>query len=293
LRSLRNTFYLGFYDTCMSEAKTLSKNKDLTAAADVYYYRALLEKNPEEVCKSIPKQASTALQTVLQFATYRTASDDDKEMVFDTLKEWLGSDLVKADNTLQLIASQIFFEEKDLKQALNVLQKPEESLEKLAMQVTIYLRLDRIDLAQKPFKQMQEIDDDDTLTQLAQALIHIHQGGEKATEASVSIFQDFLEKFGPSDKLLNSLAVCQIHLRNYSQALQYLKQAREVAGKGKTPLSAETFVNTLVCLQHLRKSSDVIAKVTSEFQTLYPSHAWFQKQSELDRLFEKHASSYK
>jgi len=89
------------------------------------------------------------------------------------------------------------------------------------------------------------------------------------------------------------LAVCQIHLRNYTQALQYLKQAREIASKGKTPLSADTFVNTMVCLQHVRKSADVIAKVQSEFQTLYPNHSWFQKQSELERLFDKHASSYK
>jgi len=292
LRSIRNNFYLGFYETCMSEAKTLGKNKELSDAADVYYYRALLEQNPEEVGKSIPKKASTALQTVLQLATYRTASDDNKEMVFDTLKEWLSSDLVKSDNTLQLLASQIYFEEKDLKQALQVLHKPDESLEKLAMQVTIYLKLERIDLAQKALKQMQELDDDDTLTQLSQAVIHIHQGGDKVTEASF-ILQEFLEKFGPSDKLLNCLAVCQIHQRNYTQALQHLKQAREIATKGKTPLSADTFVNTIVCFQNVRKSNDLIAKVQIEFQTAYPSHPWFQKQSELDRLFDKHGSSYK
>jgi len=139
---------------------------------------------------------------------------------------------------------------------------------------------------------MQELDDDDTLTQLSQALIHIHQGGDKVTEASF-ILQEFLDKFGPSDRLLNCLAVCQIHLRNFSQALQYLKQAREATSKGKTPLSADTFVNTLVCFQNVRKSNDLIAKVQSEFQTAYPSHPWFQKQAELEKLFDKHANSYK
>jgi len=160
------------------------------------------------------------------------------------------------------------------------------------MQATIYLRLDRVDLAAKSVKAMQDIDDDDTLTQLSQSWLYIHQGGEKVTEASF-ILQELLEKFGPSDKVFNSLAVCQMHLRNYPQALQYLKQAREQSTKNKAPVSGETFVNSLICLQHLRKSSDVMSKILAEFKSVYPNHSWFKKQEELERLFDKPASSYK
>ena len=37
-----------------------------------------------------------------------------------------------------------------------------------------------------------------------------------------------VEKFGPSPRVLNLLAVCQIHGKNYTQAFGYLKQAREL-----------------------------------------------------------------
>ena len=43
----------------------------------------------------------------------------------------------------------------------------------LAMQVQAYLMLDRLDFAKKALKQMQDIDDDSVLTQVAQAWCNI------------------------------------------------------------------------------------------------------------------------
>jgi coatomer subunit epsilon len=45
----------------------------------------------------------------------------------------------------------------------------------LALCVQIYLRIDRVDLAQKVLKSMQDLDDDDSLTTLAQVWVALAQ----------------------------------------------------------------------------------------------------------------------
>jgi coatomer protein complex subunit epsilon len=67
----------------------------------------------------------------------------------------------------------------------------------MALCVNIYLAMNRVDLAEKQIKAMQETDDDDTLTQLSLAWYYVAVGGDKIQEAYL-ILQEQVEKFGPS-----------------------------------------------------------------------------------------------
>ena len=138
---------------------------------------------------------------------------------------------------------------------------------------------------------MQDLDDDDTLTQLSTAWVGIYTGGEKTTEAAF-LLQELMEKFGPSVVVLNSLAVCDIHQRNYANAFQFTKQARELAIKSGARVTAETLLNSIVCLQHLRKGADIIDKIEGELRQNYPRHPWLAKQQEMSDMFEKHAAAF-
>jgi coatomer protein complex subunit epsilon len=160
------------------------------------------------------------------------------------------------------------------------------------MCVLIYLRIDRLDLAAKALKAMQDLDDDDTLTQLSTVWLSIGLGGEKITE-SAFLLQELLEKFGPSVPVLNSLAVCDIHQRNYTSAFQYTKQARDLALKHGVKVSPETLLNSIVCLQHLRRGADVIAKIQSELTAAHPDHAWIKRQGEMEKMFDKQAANFR
>ena len=199
------------------------------------------------------------------------------------------------DVTLQLLASQMFLAAGKLKESLSLVHGGDasENLEKLSMQVQIYLRIDRPDLAAKSLKAMQDLDDDDTLTQLTSAWMGLASGAvDKVTEAAF-LLQELLEKFGPSVVVLNSLAVAEIHQRNYAQAFAYTKQARELSLKGGAKVSAETLLNSIVCLQHLRKGAEIIDKITAELKAAYPRHKWIKKQAEMEAQFEKQAEAFK
>lgn len=165
-------------------------------------------------------------------------------------------------------------------------------LSRLSMCVLIYLKIDRLDLASKALKAMQDLDDDDTLTQLATVWLSIAIGGEKVSE-SIFLLQELLEKFGPSVPVLNALAVCDIHQRNYTNAFQYTKQARELSLKQGVKVSAETLLNSIVCLQHLRRGGEVLQKIAAELRATYPNHEWIRKQEEMDNIFEKQAANFR
>jgi coatomer protein complex subunit epsilon len=283
-RTLRTALNLGLYNNVLAEAKNAS---DTTAK--VYYYRALLETNPAEVFKQIDDRSNTGLQAVKLLGTFRGAAAEQKELAFETLREWMSDELLRKDRSLILLGSQMYFEDNNFKEAMRLVQSPGEDLEQWAMQVQIALKIDRVDLAAKACRAMTDIDDDDALSQLCNAWLNIFLGAEKATEASF-LLQELIDKFGPSTKVLCLQAVCQIQLGNYSDANNYLKLARAQAITAGGKVDAAVLINYIVSLKNTLKPAE---KIELELRETYPKHPWVQQQAAMSAMFDEYAARFK
>ncbi|WRX27492.1 hypothetical protein QQP08_019979, partial [Theobroma cacao] len=135
-----------------------------------------------------------------------------------------------------------------------------------ALNVQIFIKMHRSDYAEKQIRVMQQIDEDHTLTQLANAWLNLAVGGSKIQEAYL-IFQDFSEKYPMTGLILNGKAVCCMHMGNFDEAETLLLEALNKASlncgyffilsrfkliDAKDP---ETLANLVVCSLHLGKSS--------------------------------------
>jgi len=281
LFDLKNFFYLGNFQGAINEgASVRPKTEQQRTERDVFVYRSYIAQgNYQLVLDEVNKSSPPALQAVKLLASY-LSSKDTVDNVLSTLKEWLSDPSTNVPTT-QVIASIIYYHERNIDEALKVLhQSP--TLEGHALLLQLYLKIDRPDLAEKHYRAMETLDADATLTQLANAWTNVAIGGEKFQEASY-IFQELLDKYGSTPMLLNGLAVYNLHIRKYDEAEKLLLDALE-----KNPKDPETLINLITCHQHLRKT-DLVNRYTNQLKTAAPNHPWVVDLKNAEENFERSA----
>jgi coatomer protein complex subunit epsilon len=247
--------------------------------------------NSKAVVEGTDSKAPTALQAVKQLAMFRQAKDPEaRELVVDTVAEWLKDDMLCNDKTLQLIAAQIHVEDSDHSAALGVLLKMLHSdsadLEALALSVQCFLAMDRVDLAQRQLELMTTADDDDCLTQLAGAWVQIASGAEEAVAQATFTLEELLDKFGDSVPVFNLLAVCKMHQKQFPDAAEKLKRALNAAKKAKQVVPAETLINLMTVFHHMNQNPAVIEKLRADLVAKYPTHPWLARQAGVEEQFD-------
>ncbi|CAI5728852.1 hypothetical protein KXD40_008482 [Peronospora effusa] len=285
LFTLKNQLWVGNYQNVLSEGATLNHiNEALKNERDVYVYRAHLALgNFSLVLQSIPDTGNTpiALSAVKLWATY-LSGQGDKEMIDLTLKEWLTDPMSAENGHLLLIAGQIYTRNGKLSDALSALTRGG-SLEHMLYIVHLYLQMDRLDLAQKTAHEMKHIEEDSTLTQLAQAWCLTLNGGDKADEATLH-FQELADKFGSTPLLLNGAAVAFMALKNYVEAERLLLESLQ-----KDPGNEDTLINLIVVNTHLNKSTQ---QYIVQLQQVAPSSSWLDNYVMLDKGFSEMAATF-
>ncbi|XP_031481190.1 coatomer subunit epsilon-1-like [Nymphaea colorata] len=277
LFSLRNNFYLGAYQAAINNSDLRGLSEEESIERDCIVYRSYIAQGKLRlVTDEIDESAPTALQAVKLLALY-LSGPQHKESAISSLREWLDDSAIGNNPVLRLVAGIIYMHEQDYNEALKHTHSGG-TMDLLALNVQLYLKLHRSDHAEKQLKLMQQIDEDHTLTQLASAWLNLAVGGSKIQEAYL-IYQDFAEKYQVTSLILNGKAVCCMHMGRFIEAEQLLLEALN-----KDANDAETLANLIVCCLHLGKSS---TRYLSQLKLSHPDHTLVKRASAAEENFDR------
>ncbi|XP_073281441.1 coatomer subunit epsilon-1-like [Primulina huaijiensis] len=280
LFGLRNNFYLGAYQAAINNSEITNLSPGDIVDRDCLVYRSYIALGSHQlVINEIDSSAATPLQAVKLLALY-LSSPDNKEVAISSLREWLGDAVIGNNPMLRLIAGIIFMHEQDYNEALKHTNVggTEGTMELHALNVQIFLKMYRSDYAEKQLKIMQQVDEDHTLTQLANAWLNLAVGGSKIQEAYL-IFQDFAEKYQVTSLILNGKALCCMHKGEFVDAERLLLEALNIDAK-----DPETLANLVVCSLHNGKPS---SRYLNQLKLSHPDHILVKCASTSEEKFDR------
>ena len=156
-------------------------------------------------------------------------------------------------------------------------------------------------LYRKEVKKMQELDEDATITQLAQAWTNMIVGKDKLQEAFY-IFQEMIDKYGQTVPLLVAQASAHILQGRHDAAEECLqvnlskiitKRAFFQDALQRDANDAEALVNMIVVTQALQRPDEETQRYVNLMRETHPHHPWTldynAKEATLTRLCETNA----
>jgi len=156
----------------------------------------------------------------------------------------------------------------------------------MALNVQLYLRIDRPDLAEKALASLQTADDEAALTQLSSALVYLALGGDKSKEASL-VYKDLLDRHGPSLTVLNGLAVAYTAMRRYDDAERLLQEAL-----AKAPGDADTLINLIAVAEQTGRANEAAGKYLPQLREAAPAHPAVKQLDLALGSFDRVAASF-
>ncbi|XP_076243735.1 coatomer subunit epsilon [Calliopsis andreniformis] len=285
LFDVKNNFFIGNYQQCINEAQKLKpSSSEVAVERDAYLYRAYIaQRKFRVVLDEISSSSPVELQPLKILADY-FANPGRREAIVAELQQAINH--ANCDNQNFLItAATIYCHENNLEAALTLLNNANQ-LECLALKLTIYLKMHRVDLAKKVLKQMQERDDDATLTQLAQAWVNTSASAEKLQDVYY-ILQEMIDKYSLTSMMLNGQAACFIGQGKYEEAERVLQESLE-----KDSNNPVTLINMVVLSQHLGKTPEVSNRYLSQLKELHAEHPFVKEYSQKAMEFQRLTKQY-
>jgi coatomer subunit epsilon len=287
LYTLRNLFWLGNYQLAINEANSIKRcPSNLLSEKTEFMYRSYTAMGQYDIVISeVSDESSLNLRGVKLLAQVLSGVVE-KDVAIVQFQEWLND--VDASNiaTLQLLLSILYSQEggatgANISEAIKIIHTGA-TMEQMAMLVQLYIRLDRLEYALKQVAKMKNIDEDGTLSMLAQGWCHLSTlPSTKAQEAGY-IFEELGDKYGSSALLLNAQAVAKMHQQQFDEAESLLTDAMQ-----KSPNDAETLANLIVTGQHLGREVDVTNRYLNQLKKVSPQHPLLASLAVFEQAFDR------
>ena len=228
------------------------------------------------------------LQALVYKAQYEAAVGNEsvQESVYDQMKSWASSHPTVV--TVQLCTAQIALMANEVSYAHQLVSSSPSSThpECMALKVQIYLKIDRIDLAQKELVQLQKTaGEESVLVELCTIYIGLMTGRSIGNDMEHRI-TTLCEQYGPSVYLLNLLGLAYMVQGNATAAESKLQECQRDFQEEMTPLQkSETLINSCtVTYQQPVKSMVDGPKLVQEILTSAPTYSSIQFQANYERV---------
>jgi coatomer subunit epsilon len=188
--------------------------------------------------------------------------------------------------SVALYASQLYFSHGMTKDALQCVHLGT-TLEHMSMALQIYLKLDRLDLAQSQLDAMRSTDEDAVLTSLSAVHVALAGGSSTASDAA-HLLSALSEQYGPSPLLLNLSACAYCMTGDYEEAETKLLDCQR--DFSQSPAHSDTLINLIVVSQYLEKPYE---SYLLELQKMFPTHPFLAGLERVEGAFAREALKYK
>lgn len=285
LFELKNYFYLGNLSTAKTEGETVqTDDQKAQIERDVIMKRIDLAKGDYDgVINSVNEQSPPALHVVKLLAQLLKDADKASE-IKDTLQALTMDEVAAASPCFLLMCAIVYAHLGDFDNSLRTAHRVN-GLEELTVKVQVLIQMDRADVAEKEVSNMQSIDEDNTLTQLAAAWTHIAKGGDHVQEAFY-IYQDLLERHGATDQILNGMAVCHLAMGKSDEAERVLSEALT-----KNPSCPTSLINVICSSAFRNKPVELVTRYFTQLNHVAPNNHWLseysRKEAEFDQLAQE------
>lgn len=289
LYTVRAQFWLGHYGMCVEEAKAVARrpmSASLKQEREEFLWRAYLSLGQYEKVQSAGEE-SPGLKALYLRAQYEQAANESpqQEQALDGLKSLAAS---SPTSSVQLTAAQVFFQHGLTKNALQCVHLGV-TMEHILFSLQLYLKMDRLDMANEALGLLQQADEDSILTQLGSVYVLIATGSSKAADAIHSL-TSLSEQYGTSPFLLNLMAASYMVSSQYEKAEGVLLDCRREFAANSTAVDADTLINLIVCFQQQNKDWTETLK---QLQEAHPQHVYCQGVARVEGALEREAVKYR
>lgn len=294
LFDIKTAYYIGAFQQCIQAAQKvkLNNDKDLELERDTYVFRSYVcQRKYGVVFDEIKEHSNPVLKSIRLYAAFlKNISSDDALPSAVSSFENIFSELEPSQNMAWLpnvLLASCYFHSNDIDSALRTLSGVKvDALEVRALNIQCLLSLDRVDLARKELKKMQDLDEDATITNLASAWCSMMVGGEKSQDAYYT-FQDMADKTKSTSILLNGMATAYLCQAKQDEADGTISEALTVDDN-----CPETLVNAIKNRFLAGKGVESGARFLSELKSNHADHKYMRDYNEKEELFDRLAKQY-